>query len=172
MTQKIGEKQLIVQKKEISELGNNSDQPEDMETIANNLKSNQVELQSKPSEKIFSSRSKIQFPSSTKKSKCDLCDFESFYRKSIKRHKENIHNVQGTVLSDEIQQSPSPSLCVENQVFEEYEIEIFKCDICDFETKHKWNMKRHVDRVHELVNGVVSKNLDESKVNNDFIEKD
>ena len=193
-TQKIAEKQLLVPKQEKLELVDNIDQPEELETIANYLKSSQVEPPSKSSEKIMSSLSSIQYPPSANKFKCDLCDFESLYRKSIKRHKENVHHVQPIVPSDEIQQSsrnsrtPSPSLSEESHVYEagsagadqartnlggfSHENEIYKCDICDFETKHKWNMKRHVDRVHQHANGLVSKTVDELTVNSEFSGKD
>jgi len=195
-TQKNTEKQLIVPKKEMPEYVENIDQPEELGTIANYLKSGQVEPPTKPVEKKVSSPSNIHIPTSVNKFKCDLCDFESLYRKSIKRHKENVHQVQATVQSDEISlssinaRSLSPSLSVENHVLETgstgtdqsktklggfaFENEIYKCDNCDFATKHKWNMKRHVDRVHQDVTGLVSKNGDEHRdtANDDLLVKD
>jgi len=195
-TQKNTEKQLIVPKKEVPEFVDNIDQPEELETIASYLKSGQVAPPSEPGQKKVSSPSNIHFPTSVNKFKCDLCDFESLYRKSIKRHKENVHQVQATVQSDEIQQSsikarsPSPSLSVGNHILQAgpsgtdqsktkpggyaFENEIYKCDTCVFTTKHKWNMKRHVDRVHQDVIGLVSKNVDEhtDTVNDDVLVKD
>jgi len=195
-TQKNTEKQLIVPKKEMPEYVENIDQPEELETIANYLKSGQVEPPSKPGEKKVSSQPNIHIPTSVNKFKCDLCDFESLYRKSIKRHKENVHQVQTKAQSDEIPltsinaRSPSPSLSIENHVLEAgstgtdqsktnlggyaFENENYKCDNCDFATKHKWNMKRHVDRVHQAVIGLVSKHVDEHKdtANDDSLVKD
>jgi len=100
------------------------------------------------------------------KFKCEQCDFETLYRKNLKRHADRVHEVR--VISKvhaEVKPEPIRENIVSikkaiasnfnNQSFEHTATnprkaneEIFQCDSCEFISKHKWNMKRHKENVH------------------------
>jgi len=100
------------------------------------------------------------------KFKCDQCDFETLYRKNLKRHTDRVHEVR--VLNKahaDVKPEPIRENIVSikkavagnynNQSFEhpaansrKANEEVFQCDSCEFISKHKWNMKRHKENVH------------------------
>jgi len=185
-------KGLMEPKSEMPGFVEKIDRPEELEleTIANYLKNSEVlppnSCEKKPNIQLQNNL----IPSPSMKFKCDNCDFESLYRKSLKRHKETVHQVQALVRSNEISQptnttTSNPLLTEEvkkvavNNAFIEkidggvdtskgnaLQNEMFKCDQCDFTTKHKWNIKRHVDRVHvsELPRKKTEETLDSSHI--------
>ena len=146
---------------EMPELVENVDTPEDLDTIANYLKHSKV-LPSNSSQSVQPSGNKF---------KCSVCDFETLYRKSLKRHRETVHAHQSTiqhtdyegmvdssdrVLAEESKLPFNEDGYAVNNISEQPKenvvptAETYKCDVdsCDFTTKHKWNIKRHLDRVH------------------------
>jgi len=187
----VEKKQQSEQRSEMPEFVESIDQPEELETIANYLKNSKV----LPSNPIQNKVMPISNTNSTSvnKFKCDVCDFESLYRKSLKRHKENVHQIQTVVQPNEFFESMDTSEQLLAEVNKSAEkivsdistapiisdkskeisanasqnIDLFKCDMCDFSSKHKWSIKRHVDRVHVEA---TQKNLDESMNKSVIIE--
>jgi len=172
------ETQLLEPKKEIPELSDKNEQSDEFDTLADYLKNSQVEPPVNSGEERLKT-----LPS---KFRCDLCDFESLYRKSIKRHKENVHQDKTNVALQSSMDTCAPDGHKDNETVQisisntdqnrgnvagfVFENDVYKCDVCDFATKHKWNMKRHVDRVHAP--NLTSKNLEEPKIRDDILLKD
>eukprot|EP00092_Neocalanus_flemingeri_P018291 GFUD01019797.1.p1 GENE.GFUD01019797.1~~GFUD01019797.1.p1 ORF type:complete len:554 (-),score=90.87 GFUD01019797.1:6-1667(-) len=140
---------------------------EDLDSISNYLINSKV-LPSNPSPCEFLPSNSS--PTAGNKFKCSVCDFETLYRKSLKRHKETVHaqpiqqndnaimmDTSEKLLSEDLNLTPSENSEEEIQIFPNNEP--YKCETCDFTTKHKWNIKRHVDRVHPVSS---QKNMDES----------
>jgi len=173
--QKSVERQQIEPKAEMPQLVENIDQPEELETIANYLKNSKVlPSNSNPKKVIPPPVPTVISQPTVNKFKCDACDFESLYRKSLKRHKENVHQQEVVQQAEPLESMDTrEQLLVEdtsNKPLERNKVEktdvinvdqskgnfetvfqddLYKCDKCDFTTKHKWNIKRHVDRVHQ-----------------------
>jgi len=131
-----------------------AEEEEELDTIADYLKNSKV-LPSNASQSVQPPGNKF---------KCSVCDFETLYRKSLKRHRETVHAHQPTIQHSDFEgmvDSSDRVLAEESKISEQVHIdqpkenvvptaETYKCDVdsCDFTTKHKWNIKRHLDRVH------------------------
>ena len=70
------------------------------------------------------------------KFRCQLCEFASIYKGSLKRHVEDVH--KGVFSSNR-----PGKRCAENGQY--------LCQECDFKSNHKTALRTHIDRIHEGV---------------------
>ena len=82
--------------------------------------------------------------------KCDQCEYQSKHKIGLKMHKKiHMEDTDDKVTCDICELSVSKTyLSTHMKTIHEEEGKLFNCDLCDFKTKYKYEVKKHKDAVH------------------------
>ena len=86
---------------------------------------------------------------SAKMYKCDQCPFSTKYDKNLKRHVKSAHE-ETQAISCELQKHKR-QVHAENPTKKVGKITNYKCGRCNFSTKYNYNLKIHLNTVHERI---------------------
>ena len=78
---------------------------------------------------------------------CDLCDFTTYYRESLRGHKERIHNPD-TFPCEICGNLYTSAQSLRNHIKQVHDSGDLKCHLCDFQAKAKPYLDSHIRSVH------------------------
>jgi len=83
------------------------------------------------------------------KVQCDQCDFTTVHKKNLRRHVQRVHPT--TAGNTSAVPPPARDVKVEQVAEEEQEapVVVYACEKCDEKTQNKWDMSRHILRIHK-----------------------
>jgi len=83
------------------------------------------------------------------KVQCDQCDFTTVHKKNLRRHVQRVHPT--TTGNTSAVAVPAREVKVEQVAEEEQEMPavVYACEKCDEKTQNKWDMSRHILRIHK-----------------------
>ena len=108
-----------------------------------------------------------QITTKQEKFTCTKCDFSTRHKKSLQRHNmRDLHNGRGIKLMSK--EEVKKVLNFSSKPKSESALEVHKCSNCDFSTRHKRSLNRHIDLLHreknlEVQSCLVTKDIKVSK---------
>ena len=83
------------------------------------------------------------------KVQCDQCDFTTVHKKNLRAHVRRMHPIAAGITSATA--APAKEVKVEQEAKEEQEmpVVVYACEKCDEKTQNKWDMSRHILRIHK-----------------------
>jgi len=88
------------------------------------------------------------------KEHCEECDFSTVHKKNLKRHVQRVHTRKEQLIIEPMTEADvKQEKLVEEEVDEEGKedsgILTYTCDKCETTSRNKWDMSRHILRVHK-----------------------
>jgi len=83
------------------------------------------------------------------KVQCNQCDFTTVHKKNLRAHVRRMHPIAAGITSTAA--APVKEVKVEQEAKEEQEmpVVVYACEKCDEKTQNKWDMSRHILRIHK-----------------------
>ena len=83
---------------------------------------------------------------------CNICDYESTQKSHLSTHTKNIHKTGEKVICPDCNKTIKMfNINNHKKLFHSGEHIQYNCDICNFQTIHKFHLKRHKLSVHQKV---------------------
>merc|ERR1719376_295352 len=89
------------------------------------------------------------------KEQCEECDFSTVHKKNLKRHVQRVHtSKEQTIIMEpttvvDVKQEKLVEEEVDDEGKEDSDILTYTCDKCETTSRNKWDMSRHILRVHK-----------------------
>ena len=88
------------------------------------------------------------------KEQCEECDFSTVHKKNLRRHVQRVHTSkeltkEPTVVVADVKQEKLMEEEAGAEGKEDSEILTYTCDKCETTSRNKWDMSRHILRVHK-----------------------
>jgi KRAB domain-containing zinc finger protein len=86
---------------------------------------------------------------------CDQCDFSTTHKKNLRRHVQRLHTVGDqpspapVAKVSEVKKENNAEESSEEVAAEEPATVTYSCEKCDTTSRNKWDMSRHILRIHK-----------------------
>ena len=80
---------------------------------------------------------------------CEECDFSTVLKRNLRRHVQRVHTKKEEISDSVISADIKGEKLVEDGNSIEANILVYTCDSCENTSRNKWDMSRHILRVHK-----------------------
>merc|ERR1719376_1889425 len=88
------------------------------------------------------------------KEQCEECEFSTVHKKNLKRHVQRVHTSKEQTIMEpttvvDVKQEKLVEEEVDDEEKEDSGILTYTCEKCETTSRNKWDMSRHILRVHK-----------------------